>query len=421
MKKHLICLPLIAALCGCSPSQKGGPSEGQIDVLPALEQLTELKVSQLGKKVRYVPLETTEESLVDDSYNISLLEDKILVTTNGQYLLFDKQTGKYLCTVGQRGKGPRDYTLSDAPHYMKQEDGPLHLIQSPDKLLVYSQEGEYLDVKRIPLKFGNQHDICLTDEGGIIYDGMAFGANKDNRLLFFNTQGEKTDSITLYTPAGIKNIDMSNIARISVFKASKVSLSTLGMIAFNGLILIDLKDESRRIVPGYYPAFQKCDGKTLFHNAFSDTVFQVKDKTLVPHLIFNMGEKHFPIDMQGQKEGTEEFLTLTFVMETPQAVFFQMTEGIHQQGTEKLYDGIYDKQSGKVTVNKRAPLTDDLNGFMPFYLLTHNAKGEFGSMLEVPDILEWLEEHPETSLEGNLAPLKGLIEDDNPVCVIVEP
>ena len=48
-------------------------------------------------------------------------------------------------------------------------------------------------------------------------------------------------------------------------------------------------------------------------------------------------------------------------------------------------------------------------------------KGEFVGILKVEDIQEWLEEHPETKLEGALAPLKDLAFDANPVVVIVEP
>ena len=50
------------------------------------EHLTELKVSQLGKNIRYVPLETTDSSLIGNSYNIKLLKDKILVATEGSCL-----------------------------------------------------------------------------------------------------------------------------------------------------------------------------------------------------------------------------------------------------------------------------------------------------------------------------------------------
>lgn len=68
---------LASLLTACSPSVQNEKAEGQIDVLPAFENLTELKVSYLGKNIRYVPLETTDSSLVA-GLEVGLLDDKIL-------------------------------------------------------------------------------------------------------------------------------------------------------------------------------------------------------------------------------------------------------------------------------------------------------------------------------------------------------
>ena len=61
MRKHIWMGALCASmLMACSSGTEN--MQGQIDVLPAFENLTELKVSQLGKNIRYVPLETTDSS-----------------------------------------------------------------------------------------------------------------------------------------------------------------------------------------------------------------------------------------------------------------------------------------------------------------------------------------------------------------------
>ena len=189
MKKFLYFMLFIVTLCGCSLKDKSNSIKGQINVLPAFEQLSELKLSQLGKKVRYIPLETTDECLIANDYNISLLEDKILVNTNGKYILFDKQTGKFLRTIGQRGQGQYDYTNPGSPIFIQKENGNLHLIQNPNKLLVYNQEGEYLATQRLPIDIGNNHYVHLMEEGGIMYESIAIGNDNDNhRLVFFNKQ-----------------------------------------------------------------------------------------------------------------------------------------------------------------------------------------------------------------------------------------
>ena len=86
---------LASLLTACSPSVQNEKAEGQIDVLPAFENLTELKVSHLGKTIRYVPLETTDSSLVV-GVQVGLLDDKILIAsgnrTERHCFLFDRES-----------------------------------------------------------------------------------------------------------------------------------------------------------------------------------------------------------------------------------------------------------------------------------------------------------------------------------------
>ena len=90
---HTGALALLLAACSTTP--QSGKQEGQIDIVPAFENQTELKVSHLGKNIRYVPLETNDSSLVGGTYGIKLQNDMVVVTTSGNCLLFDKHTGNF--------------------------------------------------------------------------------------------------------------------------------------------------------------------------------------------------------------------------------------------------------------------------------------------------------------------------------------
>lgn len=417
MKRHFLFGVVACLLAGCSPTSQQDDREGQIDILPAFDQPTELKISQLGKHIRYVPLETNDTALVGNSYTIQLLEDKILVATGRDCLLFDKQTGKFLRKVGMFGQGPKDYS---SPHCHVQEHTGLLAFRKArggDKMVRYDQEGNYVDV--VNYAKGLTHYPLFSKQGIIGYCGSSFGKHKSNEVAFFNENMEKTDSIIRYTVPGL--LDTKDIARISVMQASKAALETAGLLGQQGIIYIEKKNGSRSIVPAECSSLWQYKDKVRFWEPYCDTIYTIKDKTLVPYLIFNTGERHFPVERQGDGNGTTDFLTMTYVMETPQVVFFQFAKGFYSKSSESsMFDGIYDKQSGKVTINKRQPLTDDLTGFMPLTLHTHTTQGEFAAVLETPDIMEWLEEHPDTKLEGSLAPLKNLTDDDNPVVVIIE-
>jgi hypothetical protein len=62
--------------------------------------------------------------------------------------------------------------------------------------------------------------------------------------------------------------------------------------------------------------------------------------------------------------------------------------------------------------------TDDLTGFLPFNPEASNKRGEIASTVQVIDIQEWQEEHGDTNIPDAL---KNLKDDDNPVCVIIQP
>ena len=54
---------LLLLLGSCTPQNKANDPNA-IDIAVSLEHLTELKTSQLGKQIRYIPLETTDSSLI---------------------------------------------------------------------------------------------------------------------------------------------------------------------------------------------------------------------------------------------------------------------------------------------------------------------------------------------------------------------
>ena len=103
MKKQIMLGGLLLLLGSCTPQNKANDPNA-IDIAVSLEHLTELKTSQLGKQIRYIPLETTDSSLIGNSYSIKLSKDHIFVSTNGRCLSFNKQTGKYLGSIGHKGE-----------------------------------------------------------------------------------------------------------------------------------------------------------------------------------------------------------------------------------------------------------------------------------------------------------------------------
>ena len=93
-------------LAACSG---GGTKVAKLEVIPlgaAFDNQTELKTSDCFKKIRYVALETTDSCLVDKGASVTILNDWLVVVSGRNCQLFDKETGRFVRTVGHVGEDP---------------------------------------------------------------------------------------------------------------------------------------------------------------------------------------------------------------------------------------------------------------------------------------------------------------------------
>ena len=407
---------LASLLTACSPSVQNEKAEGQIDVLPAFENLTELKVSHLGKNIRYVPLETTDSSVYFGNKGV-LLEDKILVSMDARSerhcFLFDRQSGKFIREIAQFGEGPKNYTSSLPKVHPVTKN--LHFRRYPGKLLEYNQNNQYLGEISLGKIMGRNITTLLTESGVFVYEGnTAAKPGIKGGLYFYDYSTERMDTISTL----LQNEHITNDKAVHIKSYSGATL--YGLFGYHGPFRMEYKNGKRIFYPSNFPVLWSSDESTHFWEVFSDTIFRIKDRTLEPRYIFNLGERHFPVEEHGYPESTKDYLVITYVMETTDLIYFQCVKDMY--GEFHYYNGLYRKANSEVLMSKgKDDFTDDLTHFIPFRPLFHTEKGEFVGILKVEDIQEWLEEHPETKLEGALAPLKDLAFDANPVVVIVEP
>ena len=413
MKKIILIGALALALEACSTASHKNEAQGQIDIQSAFENPTELKVSHLGKNIRYVPLETNDSSLVEDTYGIKLLDDKIVITTNSTCLLFDKQTGKFLRKIGSKGQGPKEY-LSNLS-YIHPETGDLYFNRTPEKMIRFNQQGEYLGDLKLP--FNWDYGCYLTFRENQVFTHLTLFKNI---IYHFDKEGVMLDSIALPCNRGL---DMEDLKQpISIEGPLGVMLGS-GLFATNGMFLVQYKSGERQdILPVHHPSIYAYGDEMRFHEAYNDTVYTIRKGELIPRWIFHTGEYHFPRELYGDVEESKKRMVVTYVGETENLLFFQCAKEWFAPKIVQLCNGIYNKKTGKVMIGKpHEGLTDNLTQFIPFKPIGHSAEGEFVGALNIEDIQKWTEEHPDVKMEGALAPLKDLADDANPVVVIVEP
>ena len=257
----------------------------------------------------------------------------------------------------------------------------------------------------------------LTKEGMLVYEGTAFNANHQSQLYWLDEAKGKTGDVALPIVSNSEEIKPEGIQGISVFGAGSTHM---GLLGYTGAIQMTFKDDVCAIYPFNYPAVWEMENGFRLHETFSDTVYQVKGLELEPYHVFNLGERGLAPASRVKKEGYEDKLSITYVLETNHLIYFQCAKNLY--GDFSFYNGVYQKSNGEVVMNKvEDAFTDDLTGFLPFTPIAHTGKDEFAGILTIEQIQKWQEEHPDAKLEGALAPLKDLDFDANPVVVIVEP
>lgn len=110
--KKVIMLLLVLTGYACTSPDTGKDGYEPIDLDRAFSQAGGISVSDMGDRVSYVPLETTDESLIGKRAYVRMLKDKLLVGSFGQPVkMFDRKTGKFIRAVGNIGQGADEYSL----------------------------------------------------------------------------------------------------------------------------------------------------------------------------------------------------------------------------------------------------------------------------------------------------------------------
>ena len=140
----IICLLCIA----CGQERTTQIKSENLEIIPledAFEKQSELKMSDCFKKVCYVPLETTNEGLIGELPSVQVMNDYIIVTSgvrDKDYHVFDKQTGRFIRTIGHAGNDPTGYAPVSGG-WINPHTNELYLPGWNNKMVVYGVDGEY--------------------------------------------------------------------------------------------------------------------------------------------------------------------------------------------------------------------------------------------------------------------------------------
>lgn len=390
----------------CNTTQDHNRSTMNVDLTTASD-LQEFKLSDFGNAVQYVPLETNESCLIGDNPQISLLEDKIVVTTKDQCLLFNKQTGKYIGSIGHIGDDPSGYS---ATNFWIDDAGTFYFFRAPDQLLKYNQKGVMTGKIKIPTTPAAPDCFAFADSTIIAHCNGIMGRKTDNSLLFLNSSGEKQDSIRCLlksTPV----VSPEDIAGISIFKKGAEHYGNMGR---KGAVIIRDKEQSELVLPMNAPTLWTYENEVRFRESFIDTVYTLRNKEMHPYIVFQTNHSSADAPWYNNPES----IRVAYVLENEHSVFFQYIKD------KKVYNGLLDKATNQTKFDKcRQFIADDLTKGQELKVdlsALCSYKGEYAFILENSSIeAESPETQPDSKKDNVPEWLSQLDDDANPVIAIV--
>ena len=398
--------PLIFTLCYvilCSCSGSGDSGENNIiDVESAIGTGKIHSASDFIKEIKYIPLETTSNSMVGEIYKIKIDRGKIYIRdNNGVINIFDLD-GRYLNRLDRAGRGPEEYiNIIDFD------------ISQNGHILIISQSGGIAEYDT-DLKFVRK----LTPENPV--DAVGFcdmmilkkGLFASNRLLF--SPGSVLDQTwNIYDDSFKTHLSYNADAQAKTSQSGQDQRATIV------------------ITPNFYYYYMYDNTPNIYLNG-NDTIFNIDIENSYQksaRYVANYGKYRFLPEMQSDPNRSElEAISLGDVFECNRYMFteFQFRKLAPEPFDErsgkntKVY-GVYDKRNGKLSLlNQPIPQTlglkNNLNGGAPFWPKSVTKNQELISWYNALDLISLAEEGKiDQSIVANLK------EDDNPVVVIAVP
>ena len=393
--KSLSFAAIALAAAGCGSEKSDAP--GLIDIAGAIKSPAELKTSDLGRTITYLPLETTDSSLVASRFSLTFASGKVIVSntagslnTEGSVLAFDLSDGSFCNSIGHAGQDPEAFAsvrcVSDAG------ENAVLFKGNGGKYVKYGLDGRFMGIVT-PEKSMEDMLPAFVDDTVYVYSVYEYFMKPKPMLsvVYAGKSGGMLDSVVVVPETPGPELEFNG--GISVFINNSMMRNTQQQGG-----AIKLGSSPRVYMPGYPRLWRVADGKTHAMATFSDTIYEVSAGAQPqPVAVISLGEK-----------------------ETPTAMILGVKRG-NDEASETGFIGYYDKRSGTTRMTAADNgFTDDLSGFMPFYPVAATTDGALVGILKQEDILKWVEEHPDAEVPSALQPVIDSEEEPNPVLVIVK-
>ena len=350
LRAILICSLVISTLCL--------RAQGRMQIKVSFPE-EKIKAKDLLVRIEYIPLETTSDCLIGKSMNVYASGEYIIVTQFfGKAFAFDRKTGHFIHEIGHLGQGPGEYAGFWSFHGFCDKEQLLYTHEWTHWKGYDIRTGKMKQVIKSPHKGGIQNPYLY--KSGIYLGYLNNAGNTPEKLILFDKEGVVKKVFPQYQRFERENKNE--------YKAN----------------------------PGI---FYEYGSNIYFQEIETDSVFQVTEDALIPHINYQHLERIKPI-VCGE---TDRFVVSKYYL-------WKEKEG---------HVVVYDKKAKTSYVDFAFKKSSDQKLYEKSNFYDMNRQGELIFFLQPVDIIDYIKKHPENKKE--LDPqLLELQEDDNPMVMILK-
>lgn len=392
----LILVILIAASCGSevASNQENGIKIISLESAIGNEQVVNL--SEVASAVDYIPLETSEESLVGKAMHIVLENDIIYLPEGGgtQKLSRFSLSGEYLGSVGKRGRAFGEYVGLDGFSFdYDYQTGVEMIYDMSKKLIEYHPDGSIKEIN-VEGASDKNFDITFIKKLGDIYIA-AIGKRLTNKhdLIFLDSSGTVMGDF----PDGYNKDDYTE----------KLG----GTVTKGGVVMHVSKGSS-------FSSLYRYKDLLMIVNGSKDTIFSFKPNSTIADVRYVVDMGKFINEKDEYGSPLIKFVA-SFTRESNKHLFMTFNLDKYKPALNKefLARVLFNKETNQTTVLINS-LVNDIDGGISFWPQHISRDGKMVSVISAIDFIDAARESQSQKMKKVAA---TLTEESNPVVMVVTP
>jgi hypothetical protein len=403
MKKVFVCLLAALFLTACGSGGRRTQTEENavsgppyhVSLETPLKNRAPVDLSEIGGSITYIPLETSQNTLVGRVSKTIVTDSLIFLETYPYKLMAFDRSGRFVRNYSNVGRGPGEF-IQINDFAVSPDQSKVYILDQGSTCITYHVDGTFLN--RIKMRIGIQiipfnDSLFVLGNPNIHMKPGQIGPDNDFSVLFSDLNG--------------------NVGKTYDYH----------------------HDFEGNIVPPFTSLYRS-ENKIKFLEVAADTLYTVTPEALIPYAAFDLGSEKVSFELYRTSvssadeidrllESYADKFELCVVREDKEYIYMGFAPGNFD--SERYAYGFFNKQTGAVKITEKGGFTNDLDGGLPFfpkYVYNDEVLVDYVDAYVLKEHVVSLDPAEMTRLYGDnytrLAALaESLEEDSNPVMIMV--